>query len=114
MAFLTLLALSAADDHDEVFVKFTCHSNDTVSVLEHCDDNSCSDCKVRNASLQQGECYIVDETVHVVTCGASNANATVQILHHYHTTRGVKKHKYQFLFFGEPISIIISKFMIIS
>merc|ERR1711966_465313 len=74
------------NDHDGHghFVQFDCNIDGTVTVLEHCQDSTCSECEIMNASLAQNECYMVDDTVHLVTCEGSNA--TVKVYEGNHLT----------------------------
>ena len=73
-----------SDDHDGhdhgdgsmETVTYTCNTGaGTITVGEHCDD-SCGTCEF-SETIQDGECYIIDNTVHTATC--AGATATVHI-----------------------------------
>ena len=48
------------DDHgsEDVYGIFTCHTDGTVSVGEHCTDDACGMCEVTLANQPQGACYM--------------------------------------------------------
>jgi hypothetical protein len=68
------------DDHEEEedFVKFTCNTDDSVSVLEQCKDGCApTSCKTSFAApIVKGECYKSEHeehVVHTVTCVEGHA-----------------------------------------